>query len=183
MGQERAELTYEDIGHWREEATLRDDPSDVMSTPPGTRRRTTIMRPSPIDGGPNYGDGRQTGWYVVYDVVTGEHKLISIESTGELADLPQDALPAGEYANLLAQENESLAAHLFSFLREDATTHTAHHTSGADAGNRNKLIFASAQLDQLQYQDNQIGQGIKIPQVRHRAKDPSSVVGPDNVEW
>lgn len=183
MGQERVELTYEDIGHWREEEALRDDPSDVMSTPPGTRRRTTIMRPSPIDGGPNYGDGRQTGWYVVYDVVTGEHKLISIESTGELADLPQDALPAGEYANLLAQENESLAAHLFSFLREDATTHTAHHTRGSDLGKRAKLIFAREQLSYIDYQDREIGEGVVVPPIRSRAKDPASIVGPDNVEW
>lgn len=191
------ELTYTDVGESPLEAAGREewqhfrqdllndftDPTEVMSTQPGKNRRTTVMSRSPIDGGPDYTDGRQIGWYIVYDVTTGEHKLVSIQSTGELADLPQDALAAEIYINLLVQENESLAAQLFSFLREDAITHTTHHTSGADVGKRNQLIFSRAQLDQLQYQDHKVGEGIVVPPIRHRAKHPSAVVGPDSVEW
>lgn len=197
MGLGRREFVYTDVGesaveeagrleneHFRQDPPLDfTDPTEVIAKQPGTKRRTTINRESPIDGGPRYKTGRKTGWYVLLNVTTNEYELVSVQTSGELADLPQDALPAGEYANLLAQENEGLAAHLFSFLRNEATHHTAHHTGGSDLGKRAKLIFARDQLSYIDYQDSQIGENIVVPSIRSRAKDPSTIVGPDNVEW
>lgn len=117
------------------------------------------------------------------NATTGEHELVSVETADELANLPQDALEAGEYSNLLTEENPSLAVRLVDFLGGASDPHTAHYTKGSDHGQRTKLIYARDQLAYQKYQDPQIGGGIVIPEVRHRPKDPSTVVGDDNVEW
>ncbi|KKU46905.1 MAG: hypothetical protein UX62_C0003G0003 [Microgenomates group bacterium GW2011_GWA2_46_7] len=182
MGHNRQELVYEDIGDWRAEEAGREDPNIVEFTQAGAKRRTSFTREAVVEGGPNWVDGARTAWYIVVDQY-GDTRLVAVNTSTELASLPANALPAGEYANQLAAEAPSLAADLFAFLAEAAESHPAHHTTGADVGPRTQAIFRREQLNGIGYQDPQIGKGITVPPARHHTRNPVSMVGADQVKW
>ncbi len=157
-------------------------PDLVVITTAGSKRRTSFTSAALVENGPDWTDGSRTAWFVTLDA-NGDTQLVSVENATELANLPSDAISAQEYANQIAVESPSLAAEFFGFLTEDASPHTAHHTTGADVGPRVRTIFQRDQLGSLVYQDSLIGQGISIPDIVRRPRDPATLVGDDQVEW
>jgi len=153
----------------------------VIATASGINRRTTTTSNPIIPNGPENKVGKRTGWYISFDE-QGESNPVYIESAVELANLPTNAIFMREYLNLLQVENLVLATELESMLTAPRR-HTAHHTQGADVGSRVKEIFRAAKLSHLTYQDSQIGDGINISQVTHRAKNPNKVTGKDGIKW
>ncbi|MEI8232872.1 MAG: hypothetical protein WCG44_03955 [bacterium] len=165
----------------KEELVYENDENLVIATASGVNRRTTTTSKPIIPNGPESKGGKRTGWYITFDE-QGESDPIYIESAGELANLPSNALLAQEYLNLLRAENPTLAAELESMLTVPQR-HTAHHTQGADVGSRVKEIFRAGKLSHLSYQDSQIGDGIRVSPVTHRAQNPTKVTGKDGIKW
>lgn len=183
MGQGREELVYQDIGNWRAEEAIRDDPREDMVANVGSKRRTSFTREALIEDGPAWKDGSRRSWYVTYSDLPVEVELVSVQTATELANLPAIAIPLQVFINLATLENPALAEELTEFLDEEAKAHTAHHTAGADIGPRLRALSRQAQLSYSSYQDSKIGQGITIPPVIHRPRNPATVVTADGVTW
>jgi hypothetical protein len=160
------------------------DPTDSTSkefTAAGAKRRTTVIEESPLAGGPSWKNGKRTAWYFMFDDL-GEMELVEVETSNELVNLPENAMPAHAYINLIAQEN-TLLAHELADALGDLEPHTAHHTTGADRGERLKKLFKVNQLGYIKYQDPRIGQGVDVPPMQHRAVNPEKVISADGVGW
>lgn len=153
--------------------------SQIMAI--GSSRRTTVVRSSLISRGPTWKDGVRKSLFTAVDP-EGEVQIFEVESAGELANLPKNAINIHVYMNLLAGENSEVAAELGEIL-EDIEYHTAHHTAGTDNGERLKAILRKSKLDRLTYQDKKIGSGIVIEESLHRKVNPETLTGPDGVTW
>lgn len=147
----------------------------------GSTRRTTIFRDSHISGGPKWPDGVRKSLFTAVSEV-GEVEVYEVESAGELANLPTNAIDFQIYLNLLNQENPGLANQISGLLGE-ISYHTAHHTAGSDKRERLKSMLRLSQLNSLIYQDKKIGSGIVIYEQQGQRVDEASVKKDDGVGW
>lgn len=182
----------DDIGTAREIYYITDDycndspydaanPIEIIAGATGANRRTITTGAPIVENGPPIKRGVRQGFYVMRNDL-GDVALVQVESAGELAQLPQDALPAQEYLNLLEQEDPVIANELRQLLT-NPEHHTSHHTAGANIGDRVKSLFQKAKLNHIPQQDPQLGQGIEVVEVRHCPSNTTILTGYDQVVW